>query len=268
MTTEALPKLHIDVAQFGGSSQHLDAIRRNGKRGFPDLPPAIIGHDGTLVLVGSGWSAPTFIEDIRKERERGRPILAVKGAHDLLCENGIIPDLFVSVEPRDRRGNLKHKNQHTVYLLASRVSPEVFDHLSDCKVMIWHSWGHESEIEAVREQSKFAIGGGSTSGLRAIAVGYLFFGFRNFVLYGYDSCNAPDGTTKRFDGSQTGITKPVIVGEGEHSRTFICNYAMAAQAEDFQKVTYGLFQDIHIEAKGDGLIAAILEDRKRRGYRV
>jgi hypothetical protein len=272
MMTETLQKhLHIDVKQFGSSSQHLDAIRRNGQRGLPEVPPAIISHDGTMILVGSGWSAPHFIEDIRKERERGRPICAIKGAHDLLCEHDIIPDLFVSVEPRDRRGNLKHKNSQTVYLLASRVSPEVFDHLSDCKVMIWHSWGHDSEIAAVREQSKFAIGGGSTSGLRAIAVCYLFFGFRNFRLYGYDSCNDPkDLTTKRFDGSQTGVTHPPIyVGEGEHRKgPFICNMAMAAQAEDFQKVTYGLFQDIHIEAKGDGLIAAILEDRKIRGKRV
>lgn len=262
-----LQPLKINVAQFGAAGQHLAAIDRNASRGLPELAPSLIAHDGTLVLVGSGPSLPTMIDDIKAERARGRPILAVKGAHDWLCQQGIEPDLFLSVEPRDRRSNLKHKNAHTVYLLASRVAPEVFDHLHDCKVMLWHSWGHESEVDTIKKYTKLATGGGSTSGLRAIAVGYLYFGFRNFVLYGYDSCNAPDGT-KRVDGSKTGVTTDVIIGTGEHQRTFVCNLAMAAQANEFQICTYGLFSDIHIEAKGGGLIAAILDERTRQGKRV
>lgn len=261
--TATLQRLQINVAQFGSAEQHVAAINRNAARGLPELSPALVSHDGTLVLVGSGPSLPAFIEDLKAERERGRPILAVKGAHDFLCDHGIEPDLFLTIEPRDRRGNLKRKNQHTVYLLASRVSPEVFDHLKDCKVMLWHSWGHETEVEAVKAHSKLAIGGGSTSGLRAIAVGYLYFGFRNFVLYGYDSCNAPDGS-KRFDGSQTGVTKEVVVGD----RTFTCNMAMAAQAAEFQTCTYGLFSDIHLTVKGDGLLAAIVAERARMGKRI
>lgn len=258
-----LNPLDIRVAQFGATSQHVSAIDANSRRGLPELSPALVSHDGTMVMVGSGPSLPTMLDEIRLERAKGRPICAIKGAHDYLCANGLEPDLFVSVEPRDRRGNVKLKNDHTVYLLASRVAPEVFDHLADKKVMLWHSWGHESEIETVKQHSRLAIGGGSTSGLRAIAVGYLFFGFRNFVLYGYDSCNAPDGT-KRFDGSQTGVTTDVIVGD----RTFTCNMAMAAQAQEFQLCTYGLFSDIHLDAKGDGLIAAILAERTRLGKRV
>ena len=262
-----LQPLRIDVAQFGVAEQHVSAIHANAARGLPELAPSLIAHDGTLVLVGSGPSLPTFTEELRQERERGRPILAVKGAHDFLCQQGIDPDLFVSVEPRDRRGNLKLKNQHTVYLLASRIAPEVFDHLKECKVMIWHSWGHESEVETIKQYTKMATGGGSTSGLRAIAIGYLYFGFRNFVLYGFDSCNAPDGS-KRFDGSKTGVTTEVVIGTGETRKTFTCNMAMAAQANEFQLCTYSLFPDIHIEAKGGGLIAAILDERKRQGKRV
>lgn len=267
MTAATLERLKIDVAQFGTAAQNCSAIARNSQRGLPELSPAIVAHDGTMILVGSGPSLPTFIDEIREQKAKGRPICAIKGAHDYLIENGITPDLFVSVEPRDRRGNVKLKNQDTIYLLASRVSPEVFDHLSDCKVMIWHSWGHATEIEEVQKYTKLAIGGGSTSGLRAIAVCYLFLGFRNFILYGYDSCNAPDGT-KRFDGSQTGVTTDVIIGEGEHKKTFICNMAMAAQANEFQTCTYGLLPNIHIEARGNGLIAAILEERKRQGKKV
>jgi hypothetical protein len=129
-------------------------------------------------------------------------------------------------------------------------------------VVLWNAFGTSEEMKAFKDTTKYACGGGSTSGLRAIALAYLM-GYRNFVLYGYDSCNAADGT-KRFDGSRTGVTQDVIVGW----QTFTCNMAMAAQANEFQLVTYSLLPDIHIEAKGGGLIAAILDERKRQGKRV
>jgi hypothetical protein len=65
-------------------------------RGLPEFQPAHCPHDGTIVVCGSGPSLPSFIEDIRAEREKRRPIFAVKGAHDLLVKNGIEPNVFVS----------------------------------------------------------------------------------------------------------------------------------------------------------------------------
>jgi len=262
MTTATLKPLTIDVSQFGNASQHIEVIQKNLARGLPEFAPALVAHDGTMVCVGSGPSLPTVIDQINAERERGRPICAVKGAHDYLCEQDLEPDLFVSVEPRDRRVNLKRKNQHTTYLLSSRVAVEVFDHLSDCRVVLWNAFGTSEEMKAFKDSVRYACGGGSTSGLRAIAIGYLM-GFRNFLLYGYDSCNAADGT-KRFDGSKTGVTQDVYVG----GQRFVCNLAMAAQANEFQLVTYSLLPGIHIEAKGGGLIAAILDERQRQGKRV
>lgn len=255
-----LQPLKIDVGQFGVAGQHGSAIAGATRRGLPEFAPSVITHDGTLVVVGSGPSLPAMTEEIRAERVQGRTILAVNGAHDFLCEQAIVPDLFVTVDPRDLRHNLKHKNPQTVYLLASRAAPEVFDHLSDCRVMLWHSFGKEDEVEAAKGAgARLIIGGGSTSGLRAIALGYML-GFRKFVLYGFDSCNDAQGR-KRFDSGTGGITTEVIVG----GRTFTCNMAMAAQANEFQSATYGWLPDIHLEAKGDGLIAAILAERKKQG---
>ena len=262
MDTATLKPLQIDVSQFGWSAQHVQTIQDNMARGLPEFTPSLVSHDGTMILVGSGPSLPTVIEHIRAEHANGRPICAVKAAHDYLCEHGIEPDLFLTVEPRDRRGHLKYKNQHTTYILASRTAPEVFDHLRDCHVILCHFLGHHNEWTAYKGQKRYAIGGGSTSGLRAIAVGYMM-GFRNFILYGYDSCNAPNGM-KRFDGSMTGVTTEVIVG----GQTFTCNMAMAAQAQEFQLCTYSLLPGIHLEVRGGGLLAAILEERKKQGKRV
>lgn len=260
MTQAALQRLNIDVSQFGVAGQHLPAIRAALARGLPELSPALVAHDGWMVCVGSGPSLPTCIDRIAAERDKGRPVLAVNGAHDFLCEHGIEPDLFLTVDPRDLRHNLRKKNERTTYLLASRCAPEVFDHLKDCKVMLWHSYGKPDEAEAIRATGKrFLIGGGSTSGLRAVAVGFML-GFRNFILAGYDSCNDAHGN-KRFDDSKVGVTTDVWVGE----RQFICNMAMAAQANEFQDATYGWLGKIHLEAWGDGLIAAILAERSKQG---
>jgi hypothetical protein len=105
---------------------------------------------------------------------------------------------------------------------------------------------------------KLAVGGGTTSGMRAINIGYLL-GFRNFVLYGYDSCNRADGM-KRFTGEMTGPTMDVYVGA--EKRKFTCNAAMAQQANEFQMI-YSVMPEITVEAKGPGLIAAIIEERRK-----
>lgn len=251
----------IDVGQFGSAKVHQDTIRKNLARGLPELTPALCSHDGTCVLVASGPSIHGFVDEIREERAKGRPIVAIKGAHDFLCEHGIEPDLFISVEPRDRRNNLSKKTERTIYLLASRVSTDVFDHLGKERVIVWHSWSFDDEAEVFKDTGKFMIGGGTTSGLRAINVMYVL-GFRNFVLYGYDSCLSPEGN-KRFDGSKPGQILDVIMG----GRKFLCNFAMAAQANEFQNV-WRVMPDIHIEAKGDGLIAHIISERKKHGKKT
>jgi hypothetical protein len=105
---------------------------------------------------------------------------------------------------------------------------------------------------------KLAIGGGTTSGLRAINIGYIM-GFRKFFLYGYDSCNSPDGR-KRFTGELPGLTVDVWVG-GADGKKFNCNAAMAQQANEFQKL-FEVMPDLQIEVIGPGLIAEIMRCRR------
>lgn len=252
--------LRIDVSCYGTPDTNGANITSALARKLPQLTPALCAHDGHLVVVGSGPSLPDFLPEIRAERELRRPICAVKGAHDFLCSNEINPDLFLCVDPRDRTENIQLANDDTIYLMASRCDPVMFDHLQARKVILWHSFGVIAEGDYYKGNS--AIGGGSTSGLRAITVGYVM-GFRNFVLYGMDSCLAADRLTKRFTGEQAGQVIDVIVGD----RTFYCNGAMAQQAQEVQELMNTL-PGLHLDVKGDGLIAAIWEERKRLGYPV
>ena len=252
-----MKKLELTVQAAGTPEELCSNIRSALARGLPELTPAPTSHDGTFVCVASGWSMPSFIDEIRAQREMGRPIVAVKAAHDYLCDHGIDPDIWVNLDPRDRTNGIQKSNDHTVYFVASRCPPITFDHLKDRKIMLWHSWSDGPECKAL-PGGKLAIGGGTTSGMRAINIGYLL-GYRKFVLYGYDSCNDAEGK-KRFTGEMTGPTLDVYVGA--EKRKFTCNAAMAQQANEFQML-YAVMPDITVEAKGPGLIAAIIDERKR-----
>lgn len=255
---------HVIAKVAGTDASNSENIRSALARGLPEFQPALVHNDGTFVVVGSGHSVTGFLADIKQERENGRPICAVKGAHDWLIENDFPPNLFVSCEPRERP--LKHTFEGTIYMLASRCAPGLFDQLKDSKVIVWHSWATEGEVAAlsVDQRPTYFVGGGPTSGMRAICLGYLM-GFRNFVLYGFDSCLAPDNDTKRFTGERVGDALKIDVLVG--GRRFWCNGALADQAQSFEGI-YQAFHDIHIEARGDGLIAAILKQRKLRGNQV
>lgn len=219
---------------------------------------------------------PQYVDALRDEKLRGRPICAINHAHDYLIDHGIIPTFFLTLDPRPRANHhLQRVSDETIYLLASRCHPEMFDRLKDQRVLVWHAYADQDDSESIwQSRNTMVIGGGTTSGVRAIAVAYIM-GFRKFVLYGMDSCLAPDGMTKRFNGDKSGITQTVRVGEyrGEtewcdpNARTFICNYAMAQQGKDFHQC-YTDMPDASFEVKGDGLLAAIVAQRKSMGLRT
>ena len=251
--------LEITVQAAGTEEELCSNIRSALARNLPELTLAPTKHDGNMVLVASGWSMPDYIDEIKAHRKAGRPIVAIKATHDFLVENGVEPDLWINLDPRDRTNGIKHLNDHTTYMPASRCPPSTFDYLKGKKVLLWHSWAPGPEMEAIGP-GKVAIGGGTTSGLRAINIGYIL-GYRNFTMYGYDSCNSPDGR-KKFCGATPGATVDIWVG-GPTGKKFNCNMAMAQQANEFQKL-FEVMPDLTLNVKGPGLIAEIMRMREER----
>lgn len=266
----------IQAIAAGTEQSNADNVRSALKRGLPEFVPSPCIHDGTFVIVGSGPSMPSMLEEIKGERRLGRPICAIKGAHDFLVENGLEPDLFVSVEPRVRP--LKHPNHRTNYLISSRCAPELFDQLKGYNVTLWHSFSSKNGSEPPPNDNptwedfnpleecevwrgRFGVGGGSTSGLRAFNLAYLM-GFRKIVLYGMDSCLAKDKMTKRFTGETVGTSKVIDIIVG--GRRFFCNGALADQAAQFQRLLQAL-PGLRVDVKGDGLLAEIMKQRNLRG---
>ncbi len=257
------------IHQYGTPEQHRENILSALARGLPELSPALCSHDGSLVIVGSGPSLTAHLEELKSERAKGRPVMSLKGTHDYLIENGIDPTFWLTIDSRPRVNQLTKKSESTIYLVASRCHPDIFDRLKEDRVVLWHSDAEQDNSRDIWAERKImTVGGGTTSGTRAIFVGYLL-GFRKFVLYGMDSCNAADGVTKRFDGSLTGPTIEVRTGyhvgdkrSVNNGRTFICNQAMAQQGNDFI-MTLRMLADTTFDIKGDGLLKAIYEDHKK-----
>lgn len=234
---------------------HMDSAVR---RGYPEVKQAELPHDGMVALVASGPSVASQLEKIKEMRQAGVKIVAIKDAHDWLIENGVIPDFALAIDPQEHRWNcFQRKHKDVCYAIASQCHPKVFDHLESMNVLLWHPY---ITLNQTRPAGKIVIGGGTTSGLRAMSLFYVL-GFRHFALFGYDSCL--NGKKLRVNGSGVNDGEPIteirIKPDGE---TFYCNPAMALQAEQFQDY-FQYMPDASFYCFGGGLISAIIAERTR-----
>jgi uncharacterized Rossmann fold enzyme len=230
-------------------------------RGLPVVPQDE-PHDGIAVMVGSGPSLNQF-HGSTFDRPGPRTLVAIKDAHDWLIERGVVPDYAVAIDPQASRAHVfQSPHQRVKYLLASQCHPETFDWLKDYDVRLWHCYVRQGQ--QMPPPGTPLIGGGTTSGLRAIVLFYSL-GFRQFELYGYDSCLADGRLRMNGDRPRQGddtINEIVVNG-----KTFHCNPSMTAQATEFQSI-FSIMPDIEITIHGGGLLAEIMTARAAQPQRT
>lgn len=266
-----LLKVHAKcVVDAQGRIEHITSALDSGLESFGPSPP----HDKEICVVGSGPSVRSQLRKIRNLRKQGAMILAIKGAHDFLLKNNIMPHAAVAVDPQPhivrcfRRKLPKGELNRPSYLIASQCCPEVFDYLSDQHVILWHLLADSS---AKLLKGQLQIGGGSTSGSRGIVLGWMM-GFRKFHLFGFDSCLQGQGDKKlrkitgemwggkRKDGKIETIMELVCEGN-----TYYADPAMAAQANEIQDVIR-MLEGSMFKAYGKGLIQEIFKANAAKGW--
>jgi uncharacterized Rossmann fold enzyme len=242
--------------------QWQDQVRQNAKReGTGHFAPSLFVHGGTAVIVGSGLSVLDHVEEIRALKDSGHVVIAIKGAHDWLLEHGITPSGWVCMDPQEKIVDcVRHPRKDVCYLVASQAHPSVFDQLKDSQTVMWHAWVNDKYQELIPDA--LWVGGGSTSGLRALTLMFLQ-GFRRFILFGFDSCISADGT-KRVDGAKA-AEKRFTMRCSKEGRDRWVNGAMAAQAMEFQS-NFEFMPGIRVKVVGDGLLADIMAERVRLGF--
>jgi len=154
------------------------------------------------------------------------------------------------------------KRDDVYYFIASQCNPIVFDYFKDSKSVLWHLLtGKPGEQEAINNE--VALGGGSTSGMRAMTLAWAM-GFRKFHLFGYDS-SLPSKESKvlKIDGTEIKEPEPFELWiDGRH---FWSNPAMSAQATEFEKVMNSFKGMIQVRVWGDGAIPHLAACRLKRG---
>jgi uncharacterized Rossmann fold enzyme len=226
-------------------------------RGYPQIKEAQPAKTGAILLVASAPSVKGQLELIKKMKAAGSPIVAIKGAHDWLIDNGVIPDYALAIDPQEHRIAFYKPQPNVHYMIASQCHPAMFDNLDGYQVTLWHPYVKKGQD---RPKNCMLIGGGTTSGLRAISLFYVL-GYRQFELFGFDSCN--DGELLRVNGE--GLKegdKLIEVKIDPQGETFYCNTAMALQAEHFQTY-YDYLPDATFNGHGRGLIQAIIKKREQ-----
>jgi len=226
-------------------------------RGYPQVTEAQAAKTGAILLVASAPSVKGQLELIKKMKAAGSPIVAIKGAHDWLIENGVTPDYALAIDPQEHRIAFYKPQPSVHYMIASQCHPAMFDNLDGYQVTLWHPYVKKGQD---RPKKSMLIGGGTTSGLRAISLFYVL-GYRQFELFGFDSCN--DGKLLRVngDGLKDG-DKLIEVKIDPDGETFDCNMSMALQAEHFQTY-YDYLPDATFNGHGRGLIQAIIKKREQ-----
>ena len=264
-----MQELQIKAKCVAGPEQRLEHIAAALERGLEEFggSPA---HDKEVAIIGSGPSVKKQLKRIRRMQKKGVMILAVKGAHDYLIKNNIIPHAALAVDPQPHIVKCFSKKfkegevQRPAYLIASQCCPEVFDYLSDQRVILWHLLATSSHKFL---GGRFQVGGGSTSGSRGIVLAWCM-GFRKINLFGFDSCLEGDGqnrlrkiTGERWGGDEQQVLELVCEG-----KTFFADPAMAAQANEIQDVI-NMLEGAKIKAWGKGLIQTVIEANASKGWR-
>ena len=263
------------VADFPTIKEHVTYCCGLGLKFFT---PTLTPHNLEAVLVGSGPSVKTQVNNLKSKRKKDKYLFfGIKGGHDFLLENKIQPHFGLAVDPLEKihRENFLKKANDCKYFIASQCHPTLFDTLLERgeDVIIWHlatdnmqKWTRDPESPVYRH---YMIPGGSTSGLRAMVLAYSM-GFRRFHLYGYDSCLSGElrkvtGETyneKKADG--TSKTLELVVGK----KKFFADPAMASQANEFQTILQGFQRPgdpFFVRGYGEGLIQHIIKERYREG---
>ena len=259
--------LKIQARCVAGPEERLEHIKQAIERGLEEFGGSD-PHDKEICIVGSVPSVRSQIKKIRKLKRDGCMILAVKGAHDFLIQKKIKPHAALAVDPQPhivrcfRKKFPKGDPDRPAYLIASQCHPEVFDYLSDQRVIVWHLLATSSH-EFLK--GRLQVGGGSTSGSRGIVLAYMM-GFRNFHLFGFDSCLAGDDSKKlrKVTGETWGKENEKILQLMCEGKTFYADPAMAAQANEIQDV-FAMLQGARFKGYGHGLIQTVIESNAKAG---
>jgi hypothetical protein len=227
-----------------------------------------------LTIASAGGSLDSSFDSIK---DRGEKVLCVKHALPRIAKAGIIPWGCVVLDPRPIDGVSTHGvkrqdlfdklHKDTIFFVASMTDPSVTKFLlkSGVKVIGWHAYSQaQSKVE--RLKNKMMIVGGTCAAMRTIPLAHTL-GFRDFTLYGFDSCIYDITDEMKEELDEQGRQKYVEVGVG--GRKFWTTGELLAQAQDFERMIDSRDFDVSLDVQGEGIIPTLWQNNLiRDGFRA
>lgn len=226
-------------------------IAANIARGLPEA----IRVRQRLAIIANGPSA----RDVDLS-ELTCPTLAVNGSISLFEAQGIYPTYWACCDPQARVADLlpPYPPEDTIYFVASKCHPSVFDKLRYRSVRIWH-------LTDYPVAGKLNI---ATCSSITMSAAWLMYrrGYTDFEFYGWDGCFM-DGQHHASDASSWG-EPPLYINYGGKvvgeqvigGRNFPTTRSWAAEAHNAQQFfSLAKYFDIGVKIHGDGMFKAAQE---------
>jgi hypothetical protein len=205
--------------------------------GLPELRDFEYPWTEDLTVVASGPSS-------RRAPLAGRT-LALNGSLKLFTDKGLAPTYWAGCDPQEALADfLMDAPESTVYLVASKCHPAVFERLAGRKIILWHV-GDEATKDVLQDRFPVAC---------AVSITLVCFelmariGWRHFHVWGWDGC-LMDGqgyaNAQVFDSPQITIE----IGE-DGKRVFASTHTWALEAQDAIAALHRFPFLIHIHGGG------------------
>lgn len=240
---------------LANSVEHISAnIESTLARDYIPFNTLIGSKSGAVAVVGSGPSLKTNWQELQHFKG---DIIACNAACQFLLEKGIVPKYMMCFDADPLVIEFFTPHPDITYLIASRVTPKVFEILEGCHVVVWHAAGDETICGILEKHGKMEpmVLGGCAAVTRAMILA-LPMGYTEVHIYGGDSSFASGDTHIR---ESTTIERRMAVKCG--NRVFEIAPWMTMQVDDL-KALAPLIKDLKIKLHfhGDGLLQHIARE--------
>lgn len=211
-----------------------------------ELQPETLGK---VAIVGGG---PSLKDTAGLLDEYNGKIVALNGTHDYLLSLGIKPDYMAVLDARAENAKFVEKSKPDIeYWICAHCHPKVFNKLKNKrrKIKRWHIFSEEYD-----QPNAYVVKGASTVGISAISLMALQ-GYREFDLFGFDSCYERD--------SHHAYNQPLNDGETIHrlevgGEDYLASEWMIDQAEEAIEFLSAQSDKLSVRIHGRSLIAAYI----------
>ncbi len=161
------------------------------------------------------------------------------------------PAMWAACDPQPLVADFLAGCSHdTVYFVASKCDPYVFDALSGHSIVVWHVW---EEATAPLLDGRVTVGSSVSITNCAFELGAIL-GYRDFHVYGWDGCYGPNGEDHAVDN----VHQPDDIVVHLDDRSWRSTPAWGLEVQDAASKLVGFPFPITIH--GEGMMGGVLAD--------